>query len=169
MVRRHSGDGLRVARERLLEYGYGLRLSDGLVLRASGLPTGVFLSGTGGRLVARTQDGGKLWSGSDVGQFLERYWYAKKIPPAPRSGPHPEDLLNERDAPDDFGARDRVRHISILETSRGFRVHVKLVDIQALQAAGDQEALRMLRNTFPSFDLAHDAGQAMFRHATASS
>lgn len=67
-----------------------------------------------------------------------------------------------------FGARDAVDHITIEETDRGFKVKVKYRHIEALRNDGDEDALRMLRNVFDSFDLAHDAGQAMFRNATAS-
>jgi hypothetical protein len=173
---------LLTAASRLLEYGYDLDV-DGFIYTPSGRRTEVQIEVKGPRYRAVSK-GQLLWSGGDVGDFVKRYWYGEKRPAtqahrdqaleAKRDVRGGHDLTNlerrERHTPDiDFSVRDRVDHVWITESDRGFHVRIDVGHVAPLMYdagdAPDEPALRVLNTAFGSFDEAHDAAQAVFRYA----
>lgn len=66
-------------RMRLAEYGYGLSDTDQILSRA-GKPLNITARQKGDRVVCVAMSTGRMvWSGADVGQFVETYWYATKV------------------------------------------------------------------------------------------
>jgi hypothetical protein len=69
---------------RAAEYGYGVD-ADGRILLSSGkLSSCRVVNHRGGiRVIAHRESGANtLWTGSDIGAFLEAFWYAKRKPQA---------------------------------------------------------------------------------------
>jgi hypothetical protein len=70
-------------KERLAEYGYTLN-EVGELVSPKGRPTGVRVAIKRGRIRAFVAvDGCLLFSGADIGRFLEAFWLATKLPAVP--------------------------------------------------------------------------------------
>lgn len=67
--------------EQLAPYGYTADEAN-VISTPKGTDTGVCIERRGGRLAAvSTLTGKLLWTGRDVSNFLESYWYARKLAP----------------------------------------------------------------------------------------
>ncbi len=64
--------------DQLAEYGYSLDEMNRIVT-PKGAATGVIASFRKGRIRVTDVSGKLMFSGSDIGNFLEKFWYAKKI------------------------------------------------------------------------------------------
>lgn len=71
---------LDLARSQLAEYGYSLA-EDGRIMTPSGNPTGAFVSIARDRfrVTSDLASIGKVYTGLDLGAFLARFWYAKRL------------------------------------------------------------------------------------------
>lgn len=67
---------IAIATEQLARYGYTLNAGE---IHRGDKPRGVLITVKGARFQARTRAGALLWSGPDVGHFVEKFWYAVKI------------------------------------------------------------------------------------------
>lgn len=63
--------------QQLARYGYTITAQNEIVTRG-GKTTGVKVEVKKGRMRAFNSHG-LLWSGSDIGKFLEKYWYAQPL------------------------------------------------------------------------------------------
>ena len=63
----------------LIEYGFGLENNQ--IISRSGKITGVCVNEnrTKGRVYCRGSDGNLLWSGNNIANFLESFWFAKPL------------------------------------------------------------------------------------------
>jgi hypothetical protein len=65
------------ARTQLACYGYTLNAAYEITRGEKNLR--VVVSVKGARIYARQQTGALLWSGPDIGWFVERFWFAKRV------------------------------------------------------------------------------------------
>lgn len=66
------------ARKQLAPYGYSLTDSGRLIM-PSGKPAPLQVAGRGSRYrVGFASDNALVWSGPDLGRFVEAFWYAKR-------------------------------------------------------------------------------------------
>lgn len=62
----------------LAAYGYSLS-SEAEIVAPNGRHTRLFVSRKKGRAQVRREDKSLLWSGSDLGDFLASFWFARPI------------------------------------------------------------------------------------------
>lgn len=70
---------LAKANAQLAEYGYPPISAAGQMLSKTGTLTGVFITAKKERFYARLSSGALLYSGPNLGPFVEGFWYAKKV------------------------------------------------------------------------------------------
>lgn len=70
-------DKKSLAEKQLAEYGYTLSPNNEIMKGEKNLK--VVITAKGPRFYATGSIGQKLWSGPDVGDFVSKFWYAKKI------------------------------------------------------------------------------------------
>ncbi len=66
------------ALDQLAPYGFSLD-AEGHIVSPTGKVTGVTITEKRGRLLCRDHAGALLFSGHDLGRFLERFWFAERI------------------------------------------------------------------------------------------
>lgn len=127
MARRINNSWLRQVQDVLSKYGYAID-ADGYVYNRSGKRTDVKLSKKGPRMQARQgTTGALLWSGSDVGDFLRRYWHAEPLPAPVFRDPEDDDddEDDERTEADDDDGPAIENDDFVIQDARGqgFDVH----------------------------------------------
>lgn len=67
----------QLVEKQLADYGY--RLSENNEIMKGEKNLKVVVSAKGQRIYVKKPDGGALWSGADVGDFVAKFWFAKKV------------------------------------------------------------------------------------------
>ena len=67
----------KLVEKQLAEYGY--RLSDSNEIMKGDKNLKVVVSAKGPRIYVKQPTGAALWSGADVGDFVAKFWFAKKV------------------------------------------------------------------------------------------
>lgn len=70
-------DKKSLAEKQLAAYGYSLSPDNEILKGEKNLK--VVVSAKGPRLYVKQPTGAPLWSGADLGDFVSKFWYAKKI------------------------------------------------------------------------------------------
>jgi hypothetical protein len=65
------------ARDQLASYGYTLDAAG--MIHKGNKALGVILTAKGKKLQAKSASGQLLWSGPDVGVFVEKFWYVVRL------------------------------------------------------------------------------------------